>query len=66
MKHKKSELIQVHFYFKDSNKTVDTIVNGTINMLKVARKNNAKFRWINFFYETKRIKIIHITQRYRC
>ena len=29
--------------FADSNKTIDTIVNGTINMLKVAQKNNAKF-----------------------
>lgn len=31
------------FDFRDSKKTLDTIVNGTINMLKIAKINNAKF-----------------------
>lgn len=31
------------FDFRDSKKTLDTIVNGTINMLKIAKMNNAKF-----------------------
>jgi len=29
--------------FKDAEKTIDTIVNGTRNMLKVAKRNKAKF-----------------------
>ena len=31
------------FDFKDSKKTLNTIINGTINMLELAKKNKAKF-----------------------
>jgi nucleoside-diphosphate-sugar epimerase len=32
-----------HDEFKDKQKTASTIINGTINLLKVAKYNNAKF-----------------------
>jgi len=31
------------FDFKDSNRVVDVIINGTINMLQLAKQSNAKF-----------------------